>query len=123
MSKKLARKCVRLEVDEPWDFEILGKGNVIKGRLEGVCKGPPGKGWQGDYVLVSLTEEFDWKGETVKQVLVSPRYEGDTIKDILDGKTVIVGIDRIKPPATLKASEVFAPQQVDYFAIGSVQAS
>ena len=121
MNSKRAKTCVRLQLDEPWDFQIPGKGNVIEGRLEEVCHGPAEKNWQGEYLLVSLTEEFVWKGETVKQLLLSPRYEGDAIKDILDGKTVIVGIARVKPSTTLKGLGTFTPQQVDYFAIGSAQ--
>lgn len=121
MNSKSVRMCVQLQIDEPWDFHIPGKGNVLEGIVEGVCEGPPQEHWEGKYLLISLAKRFNWKGATVKQLLVSPRYEGDTIKDILDGKNVIVGIARIRPHVSLKPVEAFTPQQVEYFAIGSIQ--
>ena len=122
MKRTSKATSIRLQISEPWDFEIPGKGNILNGIIEGICPGPTKKNWQGDYVLVSLREAITWEGEVIKQLLLSPRYKGDIVADIQNGKHVIVGMARVRPNISLKASAPFTPEQVDYFAIGSVEA-
>lgn len=112
---------LRLQIDEPWDFTIPGRGNILYGIAEGVCEGPMEKNWRGEYLLTTLPKAFIWQGEAVKQLLISPRYENNTIEDIQNGKEIIVGIARVRANVTLRVSGSFSPQQVEYFAIGSVQ--
>lgn len=54
------------------------------------------------------------------QMLIAPRYNDNSIKDIQNGKQVSVGIARTKPGITLAAGESFTKEQVKYFGIGSV---
>ena len=123
MSVESIKTVVRIQISEPWDFEVPGRGNVINGLVEGSCHGPEEKNWRGQYLLVVLSEILDWEGQEVCQILVSPRYAEDTTDDILKGKRVVVGIARVRPSIRLKASGTFTPQQVEYFAIGSIQKS
>lgn len=115
------KKKVQLQIGEPWNFTIEGCGNILQGSVEGICLGSDEKNWQGKYVLISLSPGFEWKGHRVTHFLVSPRYKGDSVEDVIMGKKVIVGIAIIKPGVSLKLDGRFAPDQVEYFGIGSIQ--
>lgn len=119
MRKKIQ---IQIQIDEPWDFQVKGGGNILEGRIEGICLGPNEKNWQGQYVLVSLTKDFQWKGQRVTHFLLSPRYEGGKVEQILAGEETIVGIASLKS-GKLKPGERFQPDQIDYFAIGSIRTS
>ena len=121
MNTRLLEMPICVQISEPWDFEVPGRGTMIEGLTGGICLGPAERNWQGKYLLVSAFQEFSWKGETVRQLLLSPRYTGDRIEDIRTGKKMIMGIARVKPGTFLKTSTPFSKEDVDYFAIGSAQ--
>lgn len=121
MSKEHLSKSIRIQISEPWDFDIPGRGSVLNGKIEGICESPTEKRRDGEYLLISLDQPIEWRGEVIKQLLVSPRYEGDGLECLQDAKHMTVGIGRVKPGYSLRPGQSFAQQQIDYFAIGSAQ--
>lgn len=111
----------KITISEPFEFDIPGKGNVLFGEIRGLCYPPNKKNWQKEDVLIDLNEEIVWENFIIKQILVSPRYKGSTIEDILGGKSVTIGISRIKHGIMLKAKDSYTEDQVEYFAIGSIE--
>ena len=121
MSRKKRNHIIHLQISEPLDFDVPGKGNVLETIFEGPCQGPSKPNWRGEYLLLSLREPISWQGQGIKQLLISPRYEGDSVKDFLSGKQMMVGIARAKPGISLSTRAPFSEVQVDYFAIGSAK--
>jgi hypothetical protein len=118
--KELIGKNVKIQISEPWDFELPKSGNIFKGIIQGVCKAPKEKNWEKEDWLISVTEPFSWKGEKVFQVLVSSRYEQEKIEDILKNTEVTVGLLRVRTGVTLQNGMNFLANQVEYFAIGTL---
>jgi len=118
---KAATGGIQLEISEPWDFDIPAKGNTLDGVIEGICAGPNEKTWRGKYLLVLLRPPVTWKGQLIKQILLSPRYEGESLDLIRKGESLTVGIARVKPDVSIGPSQSFSKDDVVYFAIGSAK--
>jgi hypothetical protein len=112
---------VLIQISEPWDFELLKRGNVIQGVVEGVCHGPDVKNWQKEDVLVRVSKPFDWEGKRVKQLLLSSYFEGHEIKDILRGKEVSVSIAIVTSETSMKPKSKYAERDCKYAFIGGVK--
>jgi hypothetical protein len=118
---KAVKTSIQLEISEPWDFEVPGKGNRLDGVIEGSCAGPDEKTWRGKHLLVGLRSPVTWKSQQIKQVLLSPRYEGESLDLLQQGKSLTVGIARVKPDVSISPSQSFSKDEVAYFAIGSAK--
>ena len=109
-----------IQISEPWDFEHPLGSNILKARGLGIIPGPDQPNWGKRFYLVELKDPFEFDGELVKQMICSPRYEGDTIEKITTGECT-VGIARVKPGCELNASSTVDPDKVVYCAIGSIK--
>lgn len=113
-------KKIRILISEPWNFTGGKNGtNILEANYEGVCKGPEGENWCGKYAFLSLVDRLKWKNQSVTHIVVSPRYQGDKIEDLMNGKQITIGIAAVKENVNLIGSERFSADQVEYFAIGS----
>ena len=122
MTRSLQKaRRISIQIDEPWNFKVRSGGKTIRGLLRGTCQGPAVKNWQGRYLLVDIRPAFTWQGNAIRQVLIAPRYEGDTIADLQTGKGIIVGISRVLESVRLEPTQSFSTADVDYFAIGAAQ--
>jgi hypothetical protein len=118
--KDLIGKKVRIQVSEPWDFELPGKGNSLDGTIKGICPAPKEKNWEKEDVLVSLDEPMIWKSKKANQLMVSPYSDSENMSDILRGESVSIGILRVKPRSFLEDGMQFRAKDVEHFAIGSI---
>jgi len=111
----------QIQISEPWDFEHQNGTNTFGANFVGIIDMPPKENWQEKYMLLNVTEPFQFKGETVSQILCCPRYEGDSI---FEAQHLIctVGISRVLPSFTYDKNSKVNPEQINYFAIGEVVA-
>lgn len=93
---------------------------VIEASVKGICKGPKKRYWKDQYLLLE-TSGIEHKGIQIRQLVLSPRYEGDNINSILNGEKIIVGIARVLPEYKLFENDNLKSDQVEYFGIGEVQ--
>ena len=108
-----------LSVGEPWDFEGPDGQNRILVDVQGVVEGPKEKNWAPRYLLLHVKNPFDMDGETVKLLVASPRYKGDTIEDLQNaGGTV--GCARVRPGFELLPAGSFPKESVVYCIIGGL---
>ena len=88
----------------------------------GVIRGPDKPNYEKEFFLVSVENAFEMDGELVKQLICSPRYQGDTMEMVTSSKCT-VGIARVKPEFELGASSTVKSEEVVYCAIGSIKAT
>jgi hypothetical protein len=111
----------QIQISEPWDFEHQNGTNVFGVRLVDVIEMPPKENWQPRYLLLDVSEPFEFEGETVTQLLCCPRYEGDSIWQARHIPCV-VGISRIFPGIRYNHDSEVKPDELAYFAIGEIRA-
>src|SRR5436190_22366752 len=95
-----------------------GPGDVEPFRVEviGVIRGPDLPNWDDESLLAVCEAPFDWHGETVKYVVVSPRYSLDSISSIaVQGGTVALG--RVRPGHDPTKWARLDPSAVHYWAV------
>lgn len=111
---------VRIEVDEPWNFDVGNGKNFFYGTFWGEIKFDNSNKYHGDeYLVVKVDKSFTWDKKLIDYIIVSPRFVGGTISDIFKKKELIVAISLIKDKNILN-TRTFSFKQVDYFAIGAI---
>lgn len=110
----------KILISEPFDFE--GPDGPNKILVEGLGKvlGPQKDYWREEYFLVEVENPFEVENEQVNYLLVVPRYDGDTISKMTNSECMI-GILRIFPDIEIKVGERFSPDDINYWAIGSIE--
>jgi hypothetical protein len=109
-----------IQVSEPWEF-VGPKGQhsfSVKGL--GLVKSPPQENWGNGFYLVEVDIPFEIDGELVRQLICSPRYEGDTLEMVVSSECT-VGIARVRPNYNLAVDCVVNDKEVHYCAIGSIK--
>ena len=109
-----------LQISEPWDFQHPLGTHILTVRGVGVISGPDAPNWDKQLFLVDVVDPFEMDGELVKQMVCSPRYEGDTMEKVTTGRC-IVGIARVRPDHELNSRSTVDPEQVVYCAIGKIE--
>ena len=109
-----------IQISEPWDFTHPNGSNIFKAIAVGVIPGPKEPNYDDEYFLLNVVEPFLLGNELVKQLICSPRYEGDTM-DMVTSKECTVGIARVKPTSELNSNSVIKINEVAYCAIGSIK--
>jgi hypothetical protein len=107
--------AIKIQISEPWDFDIGNGKNYFYGTLLNKIRGLDGN----DYYIVKILKVFTWNKTTVDYILVSTRYQGEGMSDLIKKRKLIVGIDMLKDKSILTSSS-FQPNQIEYFAIGSI---
>jgi hypothetical protein len=111
----------QIQIGEPWDFEHQNGTNAFGASFVGIIDMSPKENWQEKYILLDITEPFQFKGELVSQILCCPRYEGDSIFQA-QHLMCTVGISRVLPGITYDINSKVNPEEINYFAIGEVAA-
>jgi hypothetical protein len=79
--------------------------------------GPPLPNWQSQSLLASLEIPFQWHGELVTYVTISPRYTTDALCSI-ERKGGVVGVGRVRPNENPVVWETLVPAGLDYWGVG-----
>lgn len=79
----------KIQISEPWDFSGPDGTNVIEVTGIRIITGPNKPNWASRYYLVHVDKPFKIKNALVKQLICSPRYVGDTIEMIVNGKCTV----------------------------------
>ena len=109
-----------LLVGEPWDFSGPDGGNRIELAYLGRVEGPDEENWDSAYLLFQVLHPFDFSGDSVQQLIASPRYEGDSLSKVrmLGG---MVGVARVISNSGLRAKDKFSSSEVEYIIIGQLK--
>ncbi len=85
----------------------------------GVIKGSPA--WQVplESYLLSVLHPFVVDGENVRQLVVTPRFVGGTLDDVINREPP-VNIARVKPGFTLNAGDTYDGSEFVGWAIGVI---
>jgi hypothetical protein len=70
---------------EPFPVEVIG-----------VIPGPDLPNWDHESLLAICEEPFDWHGDAVTYVVISPRYSSDSLSSIA-AQGGIVALGRVRP--------------------------
>lgn len=100
---------------------VHGPGDVLEITVldEGMVPGPKSPNWQPEYLLVKCLEPTNYRGQELTYLVLSPRYKDTTLIDIRrEGGVVAVG--RILPGIFATKPQVFAANEVEYWAIGKI---
>lgn len=89
-------------------------------KLSSRLKGSPA--WQVplESYLLSVIHPFVVDGEEVRQLVVTPRYVGDSLADVIKGAPG-VNIARVKPNIVLNEGDVYDGSEFVGWAIGSLR--
>lgn len=104
-----AQKSIKIVIAEPWD---LG-GTTLYGTILRRLQGPDDQ----TYLLIRLTSP-DTTRLQLEGAVISNRFTGHTLDDLLHGKEIDVGIAKIVDNV-LYDQEHFSFDQVQYCAIGT----
>lgn len=110
----------KIQISEPWDFIHPCGSNEFTVHGIGIVKGPDKLNWAKEYYLAEVDEPFVINGEIVKQLICSPRYQGDTLEKACK-EECIVGIARIVAGHELSCGDRVDDKKVVYFAIGKIR--
>ena len=84
---------------------------------EGLIKGPELPNWQPEGLLVQCLDPTTYHEVELRYLVLSPRYATDSLTSIqLSGG--VVGVARFLPGSYPETPKRFAPEQVEYWAIG-----
>ena len=97
-----------------------GPGDVEPFRVEviGVIRGPDLPNWDHESLLAVCEEPFDWHGEAVKYVVISPRYSMDSLSSIAT-QGGIVALGRVRPGHDATEWAQVDPSAVHYWAVAT----
>ena len=101
-----------LEVYEPYEFNGPNPLN-----LEGVAVLPGPNGH--DYYLLRLDKPFVHEQDEVELLLVSPRYNGDKV-DQMVSSACTVNIARVRPDAGLKNNDAIDFEDIERWGVGKI---
>ena len=113
-------KTYEISVGEPWDFEGPDGPNKIIVTGKGLVSGPDQVNWAKEYFLLSVRNPFKMDGELVSSLIVSPRYEGDSLSKLIN-EGCTAGIARVHEKYHVEPGDKIEPNQVKYCIIGSVK--
>lgn len=85
-----------------------------------VVHGPESPNWQPADILFELVEPIMYEGQVIKRVTVSPRYEGDSLRDILEKETT-VAVGRILAESEVNSDRIYEASAIEYWAIGTIR--
>ncbi|MEJ2685685.1 MAG: hypothetical protein P8124_00505 [Gammaproteobacteria bacterium] len=101
-----------LEIYEPYDYQ--GR-NPINVEGVGVVKGPNGT----FYYLLDLAEPLEVDAETVSQLLLLPRYNGDSIERATTS-TCTVNVCRTRGGIRMQADVTFSFEDIRHWGVGKI---
>ena len=84
-----------------------------------IVKGPRLPNWQPEALLAALEEPLEWRGELVRYVTLSPRYEGGTVFR-MEKEGGIVGVGRVRPGHDPLQWTELVPSGLDYWGVGNL---
>lgn len=109
-----------IQISEPWDFEYPNGSNAFTAYGVGVIPGPDKPNYDKEFFLLNVEAPFEMDGELVKQLICSPRYEGDSMQMVTSSKCT-VGVARVKPQYELSEASSVNIDEVVYCAIGTIK--
>ena len=109
----------RLSISYPMFFEGPDGPNRVLVDAVGIIKDSPASQAAPEAYLLSVVHPFVVDGEDVRQLIVTPRFAGDTLTDVTNGASG-VNIARVKPGVTLNKDEVYDGSESVGWAIGSL---
>ena len=118
MCKSMMRYMIH--IGDPYDFQGPKEIDFVLVEPVEVVHGPDVPNWQKEDWLFKLVEPVDYKGELVEFVTASPRYEGDTLDDMLE-KDTTVGVGRVLPGKMISAKNRYKSSDIQYWAIGTIK--
>jgi len=101
-----------LEVYEPYEYE---GPNPLTLKGVAVLPGPT----RHDYYLLRLDKPFIYEQETVELLLVSPRYNGDKIKQTVSSACT-VNIARVPPDTNLQNKASVNFEDIQRWGVGKI---
>lgn len=106
-------------VGEPWDFKGPdGPNRVLVNYVALVTILDPAREDES-YLLVKVVTPFHFQSELVEYMVVSPRYVGVTIDEIIhSGGTV--GVGRVRQSVLFTENRPLTFSDVEYFLVGSL---
>ena len=101
-----------LEIYEPYEYEglnplVIGGIALIAGPL------------RNQYYLLELDNPFRYERERIRQLLVSPRYNGDKI-DRAVSSTCTVNIARVAPGLDLTKQSSLSYDDIERWGVGKI---
>lgn len=101
-----------LEIYEPYDYN--GR-NPINAEGVGVVRGPNGT----TYYLLDLVDPFEVEAETVNQLLLLPRYNGDGIERATCS-TCTVNVCRTRAGTRMQADSTVSFEDIRHWGVGKI---
>ena len=108
----------KVVISDPFTWQAHDGSNKILAEGLGVVHGSPCFQVPERMYLLRLVHSVVVDGEGVSQLLISPRYVGDTLEQAMSSYC-IVGISRVKPNVTLQAGDDLDGSESVYWAVGS----
>jgi hypothetical protein len=119
MLSYLNMRLHEIAVSDPMFWEAPNGTNRILAQGLGVVYGSLKFQVPKRLYLLRVAHSLVIDGEVVNQLLVNPRYVGDTLEEVISSYC-IVNISRVKSNIILKSEDEFSPFDYDYWAIGSI---
>jgi len=110
----------KIFISDPYDFQGPKEIDYILVEPIEIVHGPDVPNWQKEDWLFKLVEPVEYKGQIIKYVTASPRYEGDTLQDMLN-KDTTVGVGRVLPNKVIAAKKRYQSSDIHYWAIGTIK--
>lgn len=101
-----------LEIYEPYEYE--GLNPLVIGGVA-LLAGPT----RNQYYLLQLDDPFDFEQQRIRQLLVSPRYNGDRI-DRAVSSTCTVNIARVAPGVDLTQRSSLDYDEIERWGVGKI---
>ena len=99
-----------------------GPGNIEPFTVASIHElpGPELPNWQPEVLLTEVECEMQWRGETVRYAILSPRYAGGTVSRMLkEGGVVAVG--RVRPGHDPLEWKRLDPAGIVYWGVGVLE--
>jgi hypothetical protein len=113
-------KMHEVTVNEPYGWQAPDGSKKILTEGLGLVHGSPRFQVPKAMYLLRVVRPFEVEGETVRQLLVSPRYSGDAVEAAMSSDCT-VGIGRVRPGVPFEAGDEFDGSESVYWAIGSIK--
>jgi hypothetical protein len=109
-----------ITVSDPMFWEAPNGTNRILAQGLGVVYGSSKFQAPERLYLLRVVHSLVIDGEVVNQLLVNPRFVGDTLEEVISSYCM-VNIYRVKSNIILKSEDEFSPFDYDSWAIGSIK--
>jgi len=110
----------KIHIGDPYDFQGPKEIDYVNVEPVEIVHGPESPNWQKADWLFKLVDPVDYKGEMVTYVTASPRYEGDSLKEMLEKETTI-DVGRVLPGKVISSENRYQTSDVQYWAIGTIK--